>query len=323
MASSEVLSAPLVLEYPFRRTTGAVQGAFLTGLRDGRVLGIRATDGRVLCPPVEYDPVTGDELTELVELGTGGEVTTWSWEPEPRPNQPLDRPFAWALVRLDGADTAMLHAVDAVTPDAMSTGMRVRVRWAPVRAGGITDIACFEPEGAGGEGEPPAPPEHPVDDTVKLIETPARLDYTFTAGTATTRFLKGIAEKRILGERCGVCGKVYVPPRGSCPTDGVATTEQVELPDRGIVTTFCVVNLQFYGQAMEVPYVCATVLLDGADIGLFGLVQEIPFDQVRMGMRVEAVWVDDAELGPTMTNIRWWKPTGEPDAPYESFREHV
>ena len=321
MPTSEVLSAPLVLEYPFRRTVGAVQGAFLTGLRDGKVLGIRATDGRVVCPPVEYDPTTGDELTELVDLGTGGTVTTWSWEPSPRSGQPLDRPFAWALVRLDGADTTMLHAVDAGTPEAMATGMRVRVRWATERTGSITDIACFEPEV--GEATPPAPLEHPTDEPVKLIETPARLDYRFTAGQATTRFLHGIAEKRILGERCGVCGKVYVPPRGSCPTDGVATTEQVELPARGIVTTFCVVNLQFYGQAMEVPYVCATVLLDGADIGLFGLVQEIPFEQVRMGLRVEAVWVDDEELGPTMTNIRWWKPTGEPDAPYESFREHV
>jgi len=321
MATSEVLSAPLVLEYPFRRTLGAVQGAFLTGLRDGRVLGITATDGRVICPPVEYDPVTGDDLTDMVELGTGGTVTTWSWEPSPRAQQPLDRPFAWALVRLDGADTTMLHAVDAGSPEAMSTGMRVRVRWAAERSGAIGDIACFEPEV--GEATPPAPPEHPTDEAVKLIETPARLDYTFTAGQATTRFLRGIAEKRIFGERCAVCGKVYVPPRGSCPTDGVATSEQVELPARGIVTTFCVVNLQFYGQAMEVPYVCATVLLDGADIGLFGLVQEIPFDQVRMGMRVEAVWVEDDELAPTMTNIKWWKPTGEPDAPYDSFREHV
>ena len=323
MSTSEVLSAPLVLEYPFRRTVGVVQGAFLTGLRDGKVLGIRTTDGRVLCPPVEYDPATGDELTELVELGTGGVVTTWSWEPEPRPQQPLDRPFAWALIRLDGADTTMLHAVDAGSLEAMATGMRVRVRWAHERNGSITDIACFEPESADTDPTPPAPLEHPTDEPVKLIETPARLEYRFTAGQATTRFLHGITEKRILGERCGVCGKVYVPPRGSCPTDGVATSEQVELPARGIVTTFCVVNLQFYGQAMEVPYVCATVLLDGADIGLFGLVQEIPFDQVRMGMRVEAVWVDDEELGPTMTNIKWWKPTGEPDAPYESFREHV
>ena len=71
----------------------------------------------------------------------------------------------------------------------------------------------------------------------------------------------GDSPKRILGERCPVCRKVYVPPRGSCPTDGVPTSEQVELAHTGIVTTFCVVNVQFYGQAMELPYVCATVLL--------------------------------------------------------------
>jgi uncharacterized OB-fold protein len=141
-----VLSAPLVIEYPFRRSLGPVQSAFLTGLREGVVLGIRAGDGRVLCPPVEYDPATGDELTELVELGAGGTVTTWSWEPSPRRGQPLDQPFAWALVRLDGADTGLLHAVDAGSPDRMATGMRVRIRWAEERSGGITDIACFEPE---------------------------------------------------------------------------------------------------------------------------------------------------------------------------------
>ena len=146
MPEAEVLSAPLVLEYPFRRTVGRVQSAFLTGLREQIVLGVRAKDGRVLCPPVEYDPVTSDELDELVELGAAGTVSTWSWEPVPRRGQPLDRPFAWALVRLDGADTALLHAVDAGSPEAMATGMRVRIRWADERTGAIGDIACFEPE---------------------------------------------------------------------------------------------------------------------------------------------------------------------------------
>jgi uncharacterized OB-fold protein len=147
MAEAEILSAPLVLEYPFSRTVGPVQSAFLTGLREGLVLGVRTGDGRVLCPPVEYDPVTSEELTELVELADTGEVTTWSWEPAPRRNQPLDRPFAWALVRLDGADTGILHALDAGSPDRVRTGMRVRVRWRDERDGAITDIACFEPEG--------------------------------------------------------------------------------------------------------------------------------------------------------------------------------
>lgn len=145
MSEARILSAPLVLEYPFSRTVGPVQSAFLTGLREGLVLGVRGVDGRVICPPVEYDPVTSEDLTELIELSTTGTVSTWSWVPEPRPGQPLDRPFAWALVQIDGADTGLLHAVDAGSPDAMRTGMRVQVRWADEREGHINDIACFEP----------------------------------------------------------------------------------------------------------------------------------------------------------------------------------
>jgi hypothetical protein len=145
MPEAEILSAPLVLEYPFKRTVGPVQSAFLTGLRERLVLGVRADDDRVLCPPVEYDPVTSGELTDLVELADTGTVTTWSWEPAPRSNQPLERPFAWALVQIDGADTGLLHALDVASPDEVMTGMRVRIRWSDEREGAITDIACFEP----------------------------------------------------------------------------------------------------------------------------------------------------------------------------------
>ncbi|HVV35904.1 MAG TPA: OB-fold domain-containing protein [Acidimicrobiales bacterium] len=139
-----VLRAPMVIEYPFSRTTGPVIGAFLTGLREGVIVGSRGSDGRVLVPPMEYDPFTADSLTELVEVGQEGEVTTWSWT-DGRRYQPLDRPFAWALIKLDGADTALLHAVDAGSVDRMATGMRVRVRWRAEREGHINDIECFEP----------------------------------------------------------------------------------------------------------------------------------------------------------------------------------
>ncbi len=135
-----LLSAPLIIEYPFNRTTGPVIGAFLTALRDERVLGIRATDGRVVCPPVEYGDA-GEPLTEMVEVGAEGVVTSWSWVAQPRDGQPLDGPHALALIRLDGADTAMLHVVDG----RVATGDRVRIRWRDERQGLITDIACFEP----------------------------------------------------------------------------------------------------------------------------------------------------------------------------------
>ncbi len=143
---NEVLSASHRVEYAYRRSVGPVIGGFLTGLRDGRILGVRAGDGRVLVPAQEYDPVTAEELSELVPVGSSGVVTTWAWIEAPSPHQPLSRPFAWALIRLDGADTAMLHAVDAGDAARMRTGMRVTVRWRESRAGHIRDIECFVPE---------------------------------------------------------------------------------------------------------------------------------------------------------------------------------
>ena len=141
-----VLSAQHVLEYPYKRSLGPIIGRFFTSLREGRIEGVRTADGRVIVPPTEYDPKSSEPLDEFVEVGTSGIVTSWGWVTKPRPNHPLQRPFAWALVKLDGADTAMLHAVDAGSESAMSTGMRVRVRWAAEREGGIRDIECFEPE---------------------------------------------------------------------------------------------------------------------------------------------------------------------------------
>jgi uncharacterized OB-fold protein len=145
-AQAEVLSAQHVLEYPYKRSLGPVIGRFFTSLRDGPIEGIRTAGGRVIVPPTEYDPETSEPLSEFVEVGTAGVVTSWAWVTQPRTNHPLQQPFAWALVKLDGADTAMLHAVDAGAESAMSTGMRVRVRWAAEREGGIRDIECFEPE---------------------------------------------------------------------------------------------------------------------------------------------------------------------------------
>ncbi len=145
---ADVLSAPHVLEYPYTRSVGPVIGRFLAGLKERRIEGIRAADGRVLVPPLEYDPDTSEPLDEFVEVGQSGVVTTWAWVPEPRKYHPLDRPFAWALVRLDGADSDLLHAVDARSESAMRTGMRVRARWRQETQGEIKDIECFEPEEA-------------------------------------------------------------------------------------------------------------------------------------------------------------------------------
>ena len=133
------------LEFPYRRSLGPVVGAFFTALRDGKVIGTKTKAGRVLVPPLEYDPDTG-EAVELgfVDVSDTGVVEHAAWVDEPLRKHPLDRPFAWALVRLDGADTALLHALDAPRDQAV-TGARVKIRWRDERQGHITDIECFEP----------------------------------------------------------------------------------------------------------------------------------------------------------------------------------
>ena len=144
--TADVLRGPHVLEYPYKRSLGPVLSRFFTSLRDRQFEGIRARDGRVLVPPQEYDPDTGEALSEWVPVGPGGEVVSWSWVGKPRKKQPLPHPFAYALIRLDGADAPLLHAVDAGEESKLSVGIRVVPRWAPQPKGGINDVVCFDLE---------------------------------------------------------------------------------------------------------------------------------------------------------------------------------
>src|SRR5205085_8955592 len=133
------------LEFPYSRTVGPVVGAFLTGLQEHRIVGARASDGKVLVPPLEYDPNTGEALSELVEVGPAGTVESWTWVGEPTSKHPLSQPFAFALIRPDGADTAMVHAVDAGSIEMMTTGMRVTPRWRAEPQNRIDDLEAWEP----------------------------------------------------------------------------------------------------------------------------------------------------------------------------------
>lgn len=321
---ARTLSQPVTVTFDYTRSTGPVIGRFLTGLRDGVVLGGRTADGRVLVPPPEFDLQTHAATTDFVEVGPGGVVDSWTWVPEPVAGQPFDRPFAWALVRFDGADCAMLLALDA-DHDAIATGMRVTVRWADERVGAITDIACVEPSAGdlGFDTLAALAAQPAAGEPVTGVVSPISLDYLYAASPEESAFFSGLAEGRIIGQRCPVCHKVYVPPRGACPVDGVPTTDEVELPDSGTITTFCIVNVPFLGQRISPPYVSAYVLLDGADIAIQHLILEVPADEVRMGMRVEAVWRPRDEWGTTIENIAHFRPTGEPDADYETYRMHL
>ncbi|GFP51812.1 hypothetical protein LAUMK7_05396 [Mycobacterium kansasii] len=313
------LSAPLTLSFDYTRSVGPILGQFFTALRECRILGVRGSDGRVHVPPAEYDPVTYEPLTEMVPVSDVGTVASWTWQPEPLQGQPLDRPFAWALIKLDGADTLLMHAVDAGEPDKIRTGARVHVHWADEPQGAITDIAYFAP----GDEQEPVPEATGDQEPVTMVITPIEMTIQHTASHEESAYLRAIAEGKLLGARTGEKGKVYFPPHGADPATGQPTTEFVELPDKGTVTTFAIINIPFQGQRIKPPYVAAYVLLDGADIPFLHLVADVDAHEVRMGMRVEAVWKPREQWGFGIDNIEYFRPTGEPDAEYDTYKHHL
>jgi uncharacterized OB-fold protein len=301
---SEILSAPYVLEYSYTRSTGPVVGRFLENLRYEVLEGVKTADGRVLCPPLEYDEEGEPTTGEFVQLRPSGTVKSWSWVEQPLGSHPLDRPFAFALIQIDGTDNAMVHAVDAGAAKRMKTGMRVRLRWADEKGGTIRDIACFEP-------------------MLPYTPSPVRLEYEVKPGKHYTAYLRGLERGKIIGGRDPESGKVYVPPRASDPITGNSTDEYVEVAQEGVLTTFTVIRIPFEGQKLKPPYCFGAIVLDGADMPIYHLISGIPYDQIRMGMRVKAKWKPKDEWVTSLENILYFEPTGEPDVPFEDYEEHL
>ena len=159
----------------------------------------------------------------------------------------------------------------------------------------------------------------PPKEGIKYVETTVRLPYHYIAGDLKALYLQALKDKRILGSKCDETGKVFVPPVVCSPESFAPCSQLVDVADRGIVTTFCIVNIPVIGRNLELPYVAASVALDGAAISIFALIQECKAEDVHMGMRVEAVWKPDGERQGGHEDILYFRPTGEPDAAPETY----
>lgn len=305
MTSPATGTVEMTIRFPYKRSLGPVIGAFMTGLASQKLLGIR-NGSEVLCPPLEWDPRTGKELQhdDLVEVGPAGTVVSWTWVAKPSAQHPLQQPFALALIKLDGADTALTHAVDAGSLDAMSTGMRVAPRWRSERQGHITDIEAFVP-GESPQNVDDVVPEEPV----TMMPYNAEIPYTLPVTVNTQRNAAALREHRLIGLRCPVCSRTYAGDRAFCPIDTTALTaeHEVELPQTGTLTNYTIITpVQYPGQTETEPFARCMILVDDSDLVIgYQPVIDLPVDQVRVGVRVKLVWGD--------TDIEGWQPTGEPD----------
>jgi uncharacterized protein len=309
------------ITFPYKRSLGPVIGAFMTALTEKRILGIRnGTD--ILVPPTEWDPATGAELApDFVEVGPVGTVESWTWVPKPSEQHPLRVPFAFSLIRLDGASTPLLHAVDAGSPERMADGVRVAPRWRGTRVGRIDDIVCFV---IGDAPETEGTDTGPADEPVQRMDYNASITYRNPVPAATDRAVMASRSQRLLGLRCPRCNRVYAGGRGYCPIDAIelGPDQEIDLPHVGTITNFSIVTPVAYpGQTETEPFVRAFVLLDDTDVIVpYSPVIELPADEVRVGQRVAAVWASPAEeldaetgMGGAWGSLLGWMPNGEPD----------
>jgi len=161
-------------------------------------------------------------------------------------------------------------------------------------------------------------------EAIEVLRIPVELDFLYSAGQSASRFLRAIGEGKLVGQRCPVDGKVYFPSRGSCPQHGVPISgELVELPDHGTLVTYSIVRVPSENIPLDLPYVAIQVLLDGADTVMMHVLSDCDPEEVHMGMRVKAKWKPKEEWENSVGNILYFVPSGEPDAPYDSYKEHI
>ncbi len=129
----------------------------------------------------------------------------------------------------------------------------------------------------------------------------------YSAGAVGSRFLIELRDnKRIMGIRCPTCNRVYVPARSVCKDCFAQLNEWVEVSDKGTLLTYTVCHQPNRVQPMEPPLVYGIIQLDGADNGFVHMLGEVDPEQLRIGMRVQAVFKDKREA--SILDIKYFKP---------------
>lgn len=311
------------VEAPFVHSTGPGLSRFFTALRDDQVILGRRCDrcAKVAVPSLDYCETCGHDAGELVELGSFGRLEGFTVVHRAMPQVGLDPPFAFVRVRLDGADTDLFHLATEV--HRLERGGRVRAVWAPERTGTIRDIAGFSPVDLRTRSEPPGQPGRGTGTTpeaVTAVRRHLRLPFHLSAGAMASAYHQAVRRGEILGVRCTVCSALYASPRPLCGRCWAPCKGWEHLGDTGTVDTFVVINVPFYGQEIDIPYVLANIRLDGADSAISHLVGRVneagrlaaPKEGIRIGMRVAALWVPRSKRrGYLNDDIDHFEPTGE------------
>ena len=134
---------------------------------------------------------------------------------------------------------------------------------------------------------------------------------TYSAGAVGSRFLIELRDnEKIMGTRCPTCNLVYVPARSVCKDCFGQLNEWVEVSRQGELLTWAVSYQANLVQPAKIPLTYGIVKLDGADTGLVHMLGEVDPDQLKVGMKVKAVFKVKEERHASILDIKYFKPLG-------------
>ncbi len=133
-----------------------------------------------------------------------------------------------------------------------------------------------------------------MSELLKISHT-MNLEWRYAVGAHFHEFIAALRDRaQILGRRCPVCQRVYLPPRPVCGNCYAELRDWVEVQDTGTVRAFTIVHTPIIdpttGAQRPSPYTMALIQLDGADTTLNHYLDENDPTKLRIGLRVRAVW---------------------------------
>jgi uncharacterized OB-fold protein len=134
--------------------------------------------------------------------------------------------------------------------------------------------------------------------------------YAWDAGAAIGRYLRGLKDGRLVGVRCRRCRRTVIPPRTVCEWCFRPMDEWVYLPDTGTVNTFSLCNVTWDMRVPDMPEMPAVIDIEGTtpSVGIMHLLGDLEPDEVKIGMRVQAVWKPAQEREGSILDVRYFRP---------------
>ena len=291
------------INYPYKWAVGKAAARFISELVNSkRIVGLRCPScKKVLAPPFDvcgdcFEEISGDD-GEWVEVGPCGAVQTFTVVHYKNPLCDLEPPYALVSVRLDGADTDFIHVVKG-TCDDLAIGSRVEAVFAEEPAGTLMALESFRLTDKAVDADRPTPVAEFEAKPVYEVKGSLHVPYEWSYGETLTKFFTETRDnKQIMGARCTKCGYVLVPPVGLCGKCFAPTEpDWIPISDHGSLISWTVVYLPFPGQPTEPPYCYGMIRLDGMNTQYPHIIkgaQEKNWDDLEIGMRLEAVWNED------------------------------